>query len=290
MAPHLSPFVRESAMLNPRQLVPTVGPEHGGLEFLKGSFSGIKGYAVGRMTKSCRSKIYINDARWGPEADSIEYGYQAPFSEIHVFIGKISKLGPEPDICTDIIETTQRARPAKVQAALKCAFVGFTQGVDLEGGSVSGGETAVYSGDESSTGETNSMYQLQDDRLGGCSNGDSISDPCEPPNWVAIFMDGTQPVQNSSTAATMFSGSAAATAAGAGGPMRPLAQVFSELLEVLATLLMVEVTPANQAQHNMDVAKLRDEIAQAKEDLNVENARMATERAALEVESQQIQS
>ena len=72
--------------------------------------------------------------------------------------------------------------------------------------------------------------------------------------------------------------------------MRPPAQVLSELLEALATLLMVEVTPANQAQHNVDVAKLRDEIAQAKEDLNVENAKMATERAALEMESQQIQA
>ena len=72
--------------------------------------------------------------------------------------------------------------------------------------------------------------------------------------------------------------------------MRPPAQVLSELLEALATLLMVVVTPTNQAQHNMDVAKLRDEIAQAKEDLNVENAKMATERAALEMESQQIQA
>ena len=72
--------------------------------------------------------------------------------------------------------------------------------------------------------------------------------------------------------------------------MRQPAQVLSELLEALATLLMVEVTPTNQAQHNMDVAKLRDEIAQAKEDLNVENAKMATERAALEMESQQIQA
>ena len=53
---------------------------------------------------------------------------------------------------------------------------------------------------------------------------------------------------------------------------------------------MVEVTLANQAQHNMDVAKLRDEIAQAKEDFNAENTRTTIERAVLEMESQQIQA
>ena len=62
---------------------------HCGFEFLKGNFEGLKGYAVGRMTKSRRGKIYIDDAGWGPEAGSIEYGYRVPFGSIHVFIGKI---------------------------------------------------------------------------------------------------------------------------------------------------------------------------------------------------------
>ena len=39
-----------------------MGPVHYGFEFLKGSFEGIKGYAVGRMTKSRRGKLYIDDA------------------------------------------------------------------------------------------------------------------------------------------------------------------------------------------------------------------------------------
>ena len=99
-------------MTIPRQLAPTVGPAHGGFEFLQGRFEGIKGYDVGRMTKSRRAKLYINDAGWGPEAGSIEYGYRVPFGRNHVFISKIVKPGPEPDICTDIIETAQRARPA----------------------------------------------------------------------------------------------------------------------------------------------------------------------------------
>ena len=76
-------------MTIPRQLAPTVGSAHGGFEFLKGSFEGLKGYAVGRMTKSHRGKIYIDDEGWGPDAGSIEYGYQVPFEGIHVFIGRI---------------------------------------------------------------------------------------------------------------------------------------------------------------------------------------------------------
>ena len=90
-----------------------MGPARSGFEFLKGSFEGLKGYAVGRMTKSRRGKLYINDAGWGPEAGSIEYGYRAPFSEIHVFIGQIGESGPEPDVHTNLIETAQRARPAR---------------------------------------------------------------------------------------------------------------------------------------------------------------------------------
>ena len=85
-----------------------MGPAHGGFEFLKGSFEGLKGYAMGRMTKSRRSKIYIDDEGWGSDAGSIEYEYWVPFGGIHVFIGKVGEPSPEPDICTDIIEMAQR--------------------------------------------------------------------------------------------------------------------------------------------------------------------------------------
>ena len=118
-------------MITPRQLAPTVGLSHDGFEFLKGNFEGLKGYAVGQMTKSCRGKLYINDARWGPDVGSIEYGYRVPFGGIHVFIGKIGELGPESDICTDLVETAQHASPARVQPSMKRAFVGFIHGADL---------------------------------------------------------------------------------------------------------------------------------------------------------------
>ena len=89
---------------------------------MKGSSEGLKGYAVGRMTKSRRSRLYIDAAGWGPEAGSIEYGYRVPLGGIHVFIGKIGEPGPEPELCTDLIETAQRARPARTLPALKRAF------------------------------------------------------------------------------------------------------------------------------------------------------------------------
>ena len=97
--------MRTSAVTIPRQLAPTVGLSHDGFEFLKGNFEGLKGYAVGWMTKSCRGKLYIDDAGWGPEAGSIAYGYRVPFSGIHVFICKIGEPGPKPDIYTDLVET-----------------------------------------------------------------------------------------------------------------------------------------------------------------------------------------
>ena len=176
-------------MTNSRQLAPTVGLSLDGFEFLKGNFEGLKGYAVGRMTKSRRGKLYINDEGWGPKAGSIEYGYRVLFGGIHVFIGKIGEPGPEPDIYTNLVETAQRASPAQVTPAVKRAFVGFINGVLLE--TASDGKTVVHSDDESSTGETESLYQLQDGQFGGYSDGDSIPDPFEPLSRAAIFMAST---------------------------------------------------------------------------------------------------
>ena len=50
-----------------------MGLSHDGFEFLEGNFEGLKGYVVGRMTKSRRGKLYIDDAGWGPDPGSIEY-------------------------------------------------------------------------------------------------------------------------------------------------------------------------------------------------------------------------
>ena len=66
-----------------------MGPAHSGFEFLKGNFEGLKGYVVGRMTKSRRGKIYIDDEGWGPDAGSIEYGYRVPLAE---FMSSLARL------------------------------------------------------------------------------------------------------------------------------------------------------------------------------------------------------
>ena len=96
---------------------------------------------------------------------------------------------------------------------------------------MSGGEKAIYSDGESTTRETNSMYQLQDDWLGGCSNGDNIPDPYEPPNRVAIFMAETRAALCLTTIPAVTSSSTAAVAVGASGSARPPAQVLTELME-----------------------------------------------------------
>ena len=172
-----------------------MGPAHGGFEFLKGNFEGLKGYVVGRMTKSRRGKIYIDDEGWGPDAGSIEYGYRVPFGGIHVFIGRIGEPGPEPDNCTDLVETAQRAKPARVQIGMKRVFVGCIHEEELSEGSEDGGETVVLFDGDSSVGSTDSLYQVQDGVLRGCSDGTSIPDPCEPPRWQESSWLGLSPVQ-----------------------------------------------------------------------------------------------
>ena len=76
-------------MTIPRQLAPIVGLAHGGFEFLKGSFEGLKGYAVGRMTKSHHGKLYIDDANWGPEPAQLSTGTGSPSAE---FMSSLARL------------------------------------------------------------------------------------------------------------------------------------------------------------------------------------------------------
>ena len=175
-----------------------------------------------------------------PTAGSIEYGYRVPFGGIHVFIGKIGDPGPKPDTCTNLVETAQHASPARIQLAMRRAFVGCVHGIGSE--PVSEGETVAYSDGESSAGETESLYQVQDGVFEGYSDGTSISEFLEPPNQVGIFMAGTQPIVQSSSTTAMISGLAAAV----GGPARRPAQVLAGLLDTLTTLLTMAVTPETQ--------------------------------------------
>ena len=168
---------------------------------------------------------------------------------------------------------------------MKRAFVGCIHAGEFSEGSVDGGEMAVYSNGESSTGETDSLYQVQDGVLGGCSDGTSIPDPCEPPRWAGVFMAGTHPSSNSIAAAAVTSGLGAA---GAGGPMRPLTQVLIDLMDKLTALLTATVIPADNDEHDAEMAWVREEISQAKEALAAEDTRLAIEQAALDTRAQRL--
>ena len=66
--------------------------------------------------------------------------------------------------------------------------------------------------------------------------------------------------------------------------MRPPAQVLSEVFNALA-VLMAEANPADQDIHNAEIAKIKEQISQAKADLASEDTRMASERAALDAQA-----
>ena len=63
------------------------------------------------------------------------------------------------------------------------------------------------------------------------------------------------------------------------------AQVPMDLTDKMTALLTATVAPADQAQHDTEVAQLRLDLAKAKEDLVAEGIRMAAERAALDAQT-----
>ena len=66
--------------------------------------------------------------------------------------------------------------------------------------------------------------------------------------------------------------------------MRPPAQVLSELFDAL-DVLMAEVNLPDQDVHNTEIARVKEQITQAKADLVAEDTRMAAERAALDAQA-----
>src|ERR1041385_8072346 len=74
-----------------------MGPALAGVEILEGARQGMEGFVAGRITRSRRGKLCIDDSTWGPDADSVESGYRVPIGSIHIFIGKTEGFEPEPD-------------------------------------------------------------------------------------------------------------------------------------------------------------------------------------------------
>ena len=65
-------------MTKPRQLAPTVELSHDGFMFLEGNFEGLKGYAVGWMTKRRRGKLYIEMQAGAPRPAQSSTGTGSP--------------------------------------------------------------------------------------------------------------------------------------------------------------------------------------------------------------------
>ena len=63
-----------------------------------------------------------------------------------------------------------------------------------------------------------------------------------------------------------------------------------DLTDKMTALLTATVVPADQAQHDAEVARLKLDLVKAKEDLAAERIRMTAERAALYAQTQLIQS
>ena len=89
-------------------------------------------------------------------------------------------------------------------------------------------------------------------------------------------MAGTQPTQNPAT--------------GSENPEPSPAQMLMDLTDKLAALLTIVVEPADKAQHDAEVVRVREEMAHAKENLAAEVVRMVAEWAALDARAQQLQA
>ena len=71
-------------------------------------------------------------------------------------------------------------------------------------------------------------------------------------------MEGRQPGQNPTAATAAATWSAAA---GLGDPARPPTQILMDLMDKLTALLTVVVELADKAQHDTEVARVREEMA-----------------------------
>src|SRR4051812_47289079 len=92
------------------------------------------GFTTGRITRSRRGKIYVDNTAWFPEADSAESGYQVPVGSIRLFIGRLDGSEPKPD--HDV--PTEAA--SRLKAGSRHVFVGVVNGSPVPARSI---ETTV---------------------------------------------------------------------------------------------------------------------------------------------------
>ncbi|KAI4987786.1 hypothetical protein ZWY2020_028544 [Hordeum vulgare] len=251
-----------------------MGPAHGGLEFSKGALLGLGIYAVDIMTKRSQGKYYIDNSRWGPEADSVQSGYRVPFGKIHVFIGKIGAPVHEPDPVTDIIEPARYVRPIKRQDRPRHFFAGFTQGIDSPDEPVIHGVTPVNSDEESSMGDTDSIYALREGQLGGLPEAAVSEEARGPHRQVTIYMAGAAPHQPNPAGNNEIAGSS-----------KTPAQAIADLVVETAKLMAIVVTVENQETINSELTKRREDMAKIQRDIEEEAARMGRQQALITAET-----
>ncbi|KAI5000110.1 hypothetical protein ZWY2020_004699 [Hordeum vulgare] len=225
------------------------------------------------MTWSRRGIAYIDNQRWGPEANSLESGYRVPFGKINVFIGMIGSSVPESDISSDIVEPARYVHPVITRNLTRPVFVGFTQGSEEPEHAAAQEVTPVNSDDESSMGDSDSIQSLHGDGLGGLSLAMDPEILDRTRRQIAIYMAGaTQPAQNP------------AGGDGTGGTSTSASAVLVDLAAEITRLMSTPLTPENQEEINAELAKLREAVAKAHQDAETESARMENRQAQITAE------
>ncbi|KAI4989864.1 hypothetical protein ZWY2020_038227 [Hordeum vulgare] len=182
----------------------------------------------------------------------------------------IGSSAPEPDISTDIVEPARYVRPVITPSLTRPVFVGFTQGSEEPERSATQETTSVNSDDESSMGDSDSIRSLHGDYLGGLSLAMDPEVLDRTRRQIAIYMAGaTQPTQNPTGGD------------GTGETSRSPATVLVDLAAEITRLMATPLTTENQEEINAELAKLREAVAKAHRDAEMESARIETRQAQI---------
>lgn len=115
----------------------------------------------------------------------------------------------------------------------------------------------------------------------GYPDDEPTLDASEPPHQVVVYMESMASTLDS-TAAGAVTGT---TAPGTAGSNKTSAEAMADLRAAMTTLLETPVTVENQAERNTELAKLREQMAKVREDINAQNLCMAEVQAHIRSEA-----
>src|SRR4051812_31074425 len=278
-APMISPTLRTSAVTFPQQLVPTMGHALAGVEILRGARQGMEGFVAGRITRSRRGKLCIDDSTWGPETDSVKSGYRVPIGSIHIFIGRMDGSEPDPDPKVPI-ETSSRRH-----AGSKHTFVGFIDGSQEPERSV---ESRMHDASEEATDADSypSEGSFLDDGsirfVGSNRLGTSVAEyNPDYPHFellycATVFManiggHGSQATQNQGAepAANAVSNPNRESAARSSEQVLTGAEALTDALNSLDEALAIPMTTENQEAWRTRVNGLKARVTSIRREINV---------------------